>query len=391
MRWRAARFFESLHSSDTLVLTMTETLALLRDSLRAAQQAARRGESTQEHWARVQLLLDTLRPEQIDTVELSPHPRLGAPTILAELAGVAPEAIVRQLLKRGADPSRPNCRVGAPLADPPVVRSAWNPDPSIIPLLCAAGADPNDPRDNGLRAIHVAAQRGSLAHVDALLRAGADPLLRARSGQTAFDYARAAEAAPTATLRRLYEAIEGAPRPSSALVTPSRFEPATHFEFAQARSRRRLGFVLLAAKAPPEAVAESVCRTRNCVRLAYDGIRGAVTGAAGIFVVGFQTSSWSVAYLDLGSKDPGMESARPAAEMLAPACSEVAIVTQRSLTIWRHGSESAHSTEANPADVVALELPWFGAYDVSDGVHVMLELHVAREVVSQLLVIVLRE
>jgi len=60
-------------------------------------------------------------------------------------------------------------------------------------LLLGHGAATDLQANNGVTALIIAAQNGHTVIVDALLSAGADPTLRAMSGETALDIAKTEE------------------------------------------------------------------------------------------------------------------------------------------------------------------------------------------------------
>lgn len=61
--------------------------------------------------------------------------------------------------------------------------------PGIVRMLLAAGADANQPQQQGWRPLHGAAQNGDEESVKLLLEHGADRMLRADNNQTAADLA----------------------------------------------------------------------------------------------------------------------------------------------------------------------------------------------------------
>ena len=98
----------------------------------------------------------------------------------------SPLALVRELLELGADPNHDDGD-----GFPPLIAAlskltphsgSWNrPDVlDVIGLLLKHGADPNQRGFNDYTALHKAVEQRSLAAVELLLHAGADPSLRTR-------------------------------------------------------------------------------------------------------------------------------------------------------------------------------------------------------------------
>ena len=127
----------------------------------------------------------------------------------------SPLAFVRTLLELGADPNAPaddgfppliaalSCLVAQPGMTP-------RPDlPAVVDLLVEFGVDPNQRGINDWTALHMAVAQRSLATVERLLVAGADPRARTRID----DFETAREMAESAGLvdiaRRLAEAELG--------------------------------------------------------------------------------------------------------------------------------------------------------------------------------------
>jgi hypothetical protein len=102
--------------------------------------------------------------------------------------------MVRALLARGADIRARNRRGAEPLHAATIgnpVSPTWNPADQrrVILLLVESGADPNAAPAGGVTPLHRAVRNRCSAAVEALLRAGADPLLPNGSGSTARDLA----------------------------------------------------------------------------------------------------------------------------------------------------------------------------------------------------------
>lgn len=97
---------------------------------------------------------------------------------------VARGADVRARNRRGAEPLHAAI-MGAPGS------TTWDPvgQVAIIGYLVSAGADVNATAAGGVTPLHRAVRNRCSAAVDALLRAGADPLLANDSGSTAADLA----------------------------------------------------------------------------------------------------------------------------------------------------------------------------------------------------------
>ena len=102
--------------------------------------------------------------------------------------------MVRALVARGADIRATNRRGAEPLHAATIgnpVSPTWNPTAQrdVIMLLVESGADPNAAAAGGVTPLHRAVRNRCSAAVEALLRAGADPLLPNGSGSTARDLA----------------------------------------------------------------------------------------------------------------------------------------------------------------------------------------------------------
>ena len=128
----------------------------------------------------------------------------GLAPLMAAAAEPAPETRSAEvLLAKGADANAVD-RAGAsalhhalrPLEPPDPLPLYWTPTRPwaavrMIELLLGGGAEVNRADDHGLTPLMLAAQQGSYL-VSPLLRAGADPEARDRSGRSARDYAEAA-------------------------------------------------------------------------------------------------------------------------------------------------------------------------------------------------------
>lgn len=94
--------------------------------------------------------------------------------------------IARLLLKWGADANRADVYAWTPL-----MRAVYENRPGMVRLLVEHGATRvNQPGENGVTALHLAALRGDADMVRILLANGADPDLIDNSGRSALDFAR---------------------------------------------------------------------------------------------------------------------------------------------------------------------------------------------------------
>jgi hypothetical protein len=110
-------------------------------------------------------------------------------TALHVAAAAHRPAIVRDLIRRGADVKAKNRRGATPLhyaADGGPGRSEWNPaaQAETISCLVDAGADPNGVADGNVTPLHRAVRNRCAAAVEALLACGADPLRANGNGST---------------------------------------------------------------------------------------------------------------------------------------------------------------------------------------------------------------
>lgn len=99
-------------------------------------------------------------------------------------------SVGRVLLDSGADV---NARSENPLAVQPLHSATAGNHDDVVAVLVDAGADVNATQRHGWTPLHGAAQNGSLASVERLLAAGADPAARNDDGTTALDLARVAD------------------------------------------------------------------------------------------------------------------------------------------------------------------------------------------------------
>lgn len=132
--------------------------------------------------------LDELRASlEIDSNLLSsPSPDGWTPLHLAAHFGHS--SLAAYLLAIGADPLARSSNV---LANLPIHAAAAGRHAGIVALLLAAGTPVDATQHGGYTALHAAANAGDLASLEVLLQAGADPSIKADSGQTAFDFATA--------------------------------------------------------------------------------------------------------------------------------------------------------------------------------------------------------
>lgn len=107
-------------------------------------------------------------------------PGLGGDTVLHLAAKANDPSYLKLLLDHGADPNAPHGMTKAP----PIDAALMNPDTAAFDLLLAHHADPNRADRLGDTPLHVAAQVHKPQCVLALLKAGADPNLRNKRGDT---------------------------------------------------------------------------------------------------------------------------------------------------------------------------------------------------------------
>jgi uncharacterized protein len=94
----------------------------------------------------------------------------------------------RALIAAGADV---NARSTNPLSVRPIHSAVAGDHDDVVAVLVDAGADVNVTQRHGWTPLHGAAQNGSLASVERLLAAGADPAARNDDGTSALELARA--------------------------------------------------------------------------------------------------------------------------------------------------------------------------------------------------------
>lgn len=107
-------------------------------------------------------------------------PGLGGDTVLHMAAKANDPSYLKLLLDHGADPNAPHGLTKAP----PIDAALMNPNTAAFDLLLAHHADPNRTDRLGDTPLHVAAQVHKPQCVLALLKAGADPSLRNKRGDT---------------------------------------------------------------------------------------------------------------------------------------------------------------------------------------------------------------
>ena len=98
-------------------------------------------------------------------------------------------AATRALLAAGADV---NARSANPFSVLPIHSATAGNHDDVVAVLIDAGADVNATQRHGWTPLHGAAQNGSVASVERLLTAGADPAARNDDGTTAIELAQAA-------------------------------------------------------------------------------------------------------------------------------------------------------------------------------------------------------
>lgn len=117
--------------------------------------------------------------------------------------GLAVEAgqdeLVRELLRRGADPNRAGGNGFTPLG-----AASFRGHRSTVRLLVKAGADLNARGATGQTPLHLAAMAGRVGVIDELLRAGVNPRVVNRAGDNALDVA--ANSGQQDAMSRLIEA-----------------------------------------------------------------------------------------------------------------------------------------------------------------------------------------
>jgi ankyrin repeat protein len=113
-------------------------------------------------------------------------------------------AIVRALLAAGA---RPDAQT--------LLYAAWGGNPEIAQLILDAGVGPNEPSRLGLPLVWAFVTKGRLGIAEVLLRAGADPDLRATTGQFAGLSARGLTRAKGKAAQALLAAAPGKPPPAA--------------------------------------------------------------------------------------------------------------------------------------------------------------------------------
>ncbi|HWS73030.1 MAG TPA: ankyrin repeat domain-containing protein [Thermoanaerobaculia bacterium] len=105
---------------------------------------------------------------------------------LIEAARIGDAARIRELVAHGADP---NAVLMTNTEWTPLLHAIHKNRAVSVAALLDAGADPNRGNPEGMTPLMFAAGYGQTPIVQLLLRRGANPRLRDRSGETAFDYA----------------------------------------------------------------------------------------------------------------------------------------------------------------------------------------------------------
>lgn len=165
---------------------MRQLLRAILDDTRASVEELLRADPT---------LVTQLNPEaKLYTSQVFHWLYVGDTALHLAAAGHRVE-IVEALLRAGADPNAAhNHRRSGPLhyaADGFITGSAWDPKRQVrtIQTLVAAGARIDMPDKNGATALHRATRTRCEAAVRCLLKAGADPMARNKSGSTPFHLA----------------------------------------------------------------------------------------------------------------------------------------------------------------------------------------------------------
>ncbi len=96
-------------------------------------------------------------------------------------------SLAAYLLALGANPLARSANV---LANLPIHAAAAGRHAGLIALLLAAGTPVDATQHGGFTALHAAASSGDLASLEVLLKAGADPSIKAENDQTAADFAK---------------------------------------------------------------------------------------------------------------------------------------------------------------------------------------------------------
>jgi len=113
--------------------------------------------------------------------------------------------IARLLLDNGADPNRADVYAWTPL-----MRAVYEQRRDIVELLADdKRTRVNQPGENGITVLHLAAMKGDVEIVELLLRQGADPRARDNSGRTALDFTK--EGDNPALLRAIRTAATDSP------------------------------------------------------------------------------------------------------------------------------------------------------------------------------------